>query len=306
MNPPSHLLRGLGWILLSILCWGPMFSIAKRTLPIVDVFALGTLRYFFGSMLFGALLWAIEGRQALGFDGRILPAAVFGVIGITGFNTLVWLGLTLTRPEHAAIIMSMQTPLIAIALWMTRGQRPAPFVLGCIVAALAGVFLVVTKGDPAGAFRGLTLAGDALVFLGATSWVIYSLAAGRFAGWSPLRITVLTCVPGAAGLLIANVIAIAVGSSTLPSAAAVVSVGWRIAYFSTCTVVLGVLGFNFGVRYLGALNTMLMLNLVPVCAFSIEAALGRQFQTIEIAGAALVIGALVANNLYQRRATSAG
>ena len=38
----------------------------------------------------------------------------------------------------------------------------------------------------------------------------------------------------------------------------------------------GVLGFNFSVKYLGPLNTMLMLNLVPIGVFAIEAALGRK------------------------------
>jgi drug/metabolite transporter (DMT)-like permease len=63
-----------------------------------------------------------------------------------------------------------------------------------------------------------------------------------------------------------------------------------------------VLGFNAGVKYLGALNAMLMINLVPVGVFAIEAALGRRYEAIELAGAALVIGALAANNLYLRRA----
>jgi hypothetical protein len=45
---------------------------------------------------------------------------------------------------------------------------------------------------------------------------------------------------------------------------------------------------------------MLMLNLIPVGVFAIEAALGRSFAAIELAGAAIVIGALVANNLYLR------
>jgi len=66
------------------------------------------------------------------------------------------------------------------------------------------------------------------------------------------------------------------------------------------TVVLGVLGFNNGVKYLGALNAMLMLNLIPIIVFSIEAWLGRSFAVVEIGGAAIVIGALVANNLYLR------
>jgi hypothetical protein len=49
---------------------------------------------------------------------------------------------------------------------------------------------------------------------------------------------------------------------------------------------------------------MLMLNLVPVGVFAIEAALGRSFAAIELAGAGMVIGALAANNLYLRGASA--
>jgi len=38
--------------------------------------------------------------------------------------------------------------------------------------------------------------------------------------------------------------------------------------------------------------------------FAIEAALGRAFSAVEIGGAATVIGALAANNLYLRRRAS--
>jgi hypothetical protein len=77
-------------------------------------------------------------------------------------------------------------------------------------------------------------------------------------------------------------------------------VGWQILYFSIGTVVLGVLGFNAGARALGPLNAILMLNLIPIGVFAIEASLGRSFAAIEIVGAAVVIAALVANNLYLR------
>jgi len=65
-------------------------------------------------------------------------------------------------------------------------------------------------------------------------------------------------------------------------------------------VVLGVLAFNAATRRLGPLNTMLMLNLVPIGVFAIEAALGRSFSAVEVAGALTVIAALAANNLYLR------
>jgi drug/metabolite transporter (DMT)-like permease len=278
--------------------------VAKRTLPYVDAFALGTLRYAFGVLLFIALLLAVEGAKALRYEGRGLAATLYGLAGITGFNLLVWIGLVYTRPEHASIILALQSPLTALAVWVVRGQRPPTFTLGCVAAAIVGVLLVVTKGDPLVAIadlaRGGALFGDLLVFGGAIMWVIYTLAAGQFAGWSPLRLTVLTCIPGLGGLLTANAVAILTGFAQLPRIEMVQAVSWQLLYFSVCTVVLGVLGFNNAARRLGPLNTMLMLNIVPVLVFGIEAGLGRSFEAIELFGAAVVIGALVANNLYLR------
>jgi len=111
---------------------------------------------------------------------------------------------------------------------------------------------------------------------------------------------VLTCIPGAIGLMLVHAGVVALGVVPLPTLDAVLSVKWQIGYFAVFTVVLGVLCFNAGVKFLGALNTMLMLNLVPVTVFAIEAALGRSFAAVELAGAAVVIGALVANNLFLR------
>lgn len=267
----------------------------------LDPFFLGAFRYALGVLLFVAILWIAEGRQALRYQGRFLPAAVYGVVGFCGFNILVWWGLAHTRPEHASIIMALQTPMTALAFWLVRGLRPAPFTVGCIAAAIGGVLVVVTKGDLDYVFQGGSLVGDLLVFLGAVSWVVYTMAGGHFSGWSPLRMTVLTCIPGTVGLVAINALTIAMGYSELPTLAQLLSVKWQLAYFVIFTVVLGVLGFNNGVQYLGALNAMLMLNLIPIIVFAIEAWLGRSFAAIEIGGAALVIGALVANNLFLRR-----
>ena len=298
------MIRGLAWAGLAILCWVPLFSVAKRTLPHLDAFALGTVRYAIGVVLFVLLLAAIEGRKALRYDGRLLAASLAGLVGITGFNLCVWIGLVYTLPEHASIILALQTPMTALAVWLAWGQRPAAFTLGCVAVAIAGVLIVVTRGDPVRALADLghggALLGDVLVLLGGIAWVAYTLAAARFSGWSPLRYTVLTCIPGLAGLALANAIAIAVGAAVFPSPGALAQVGWQIAYFAICTVVLGVLAFNQAARKLGPLNTMLALNLIPIGVFAIEAALGRSFSAIEIGGALTVIAALVANNLYLR------
>ena len=79
-----------------------------------------------------------------------------------------------------------------------------------------------------------------------------------------------------------------------------VSVAWELAYLAILTVVLAVLLWNMAIGYLGALNAMLLGNLVPVVTFAIRILQGYRFETIELAGAGLVVAALIANNLYLR------
>jgi drug/metabolite transporter (DMT)-like permease len=302
------LIRGLAWAGLAVLCWVPMFSVAKRTLPYLDAFALGTVRYAIGVALFVVILAAVEGTRALRYEGRFLVAAWLGLVGITGFNLFVWIGLLYTRPEHASIILALQTPMTAIAVWAAWGQRPARFTLGCVAVAIAGVLIVVTKGDLAQALAdvaaGGALLGDVLIFLGAICWMVYTMASARFTGWSPLRYSVLTCIPGAVGLVAANAVAIGVGAAAVPGVETLAGVWWQILYFSAGTVVLGVLAFNQAARSLGPLNTMLALNFIPIGVFAIEVGLGRSFTAIELGGALVVVAALVANNLYLRGAST--
>ncbi len=285
-----------------------MFSVAKRTLPYLDAFALGTVRYAIGVALFVVILAAVEGTRALRYEGRFLVATWLGLIGIAGFNLFVWIGLLYTRPEHASIILALQTPMTAIAVWAAWGQRPARFTLGCVAVAIAGVLIVVTKGDLAQALvdiaAGGALLGDVLIFLGAICWMVYTMASARFTGWSPLRYSVLTCIPGAVGLVAANAVAIGVGAAAVPGVETLAGVWWQILYFSVGTVVLGVLAFNQAARSLGPLNTMLALNFIPIGVFAIEVWLGRSFTAIELGGALVVVAALVANNLYLRGAST--
>jgi drug/metabolite transporter (DMT)-like permease len=113
-------------------------------------------------------------------------------------------------------------------------------------------------------FRRRHLFGDLLIFLGALCWIVYTIGAVSFPGWSALRFTALTCLPGTAGILIFTGIATLGGYASAPAAATVVSVAWELAYLSLLVVVLAVLLWNMAIGYLGALNTMLLGNLVPV------------------------------------------
>lgn len=99
-----------------------------------------------------------------------------------------------------------------------------------------------------------------------------------------------------------TIIATATGYVSTPTAGDVESVGWQLAYLIGIASVLAVLSWNAGNKLLGVTNGMLFINFVPVTVFAIRIAQGHHFQPIEFVGAALVIGALIANNVVVRRA----
>ncbi len=292
--------KGVMIMLVTVLIWGGMFPVAKGALQTLDAFWLSSLRYGIAAPLFVAILCWREGGSALRYRGRFLKAAFYGFVGFSGFSILVFIGLGKSRPEHAAIIMALQTPIAAFVHWALKGTRPANFTLACIAVAILGVFLVITKGDPVHAFSGGTFLGDMLIFLGAMSWIAYTIGAVSFPGWSALRFTTLTCLPGTAGIFIITAVASLGGYVAAPALSTVASLGWELAYLAVLTVVLAVLFWNMAIGYLGALNTMLLGNLVPVVTFAIRILQGHRFETIELGGAALVVAALIANNLYLR------
>lgn len=294
--------RGVALLGITVLVWGATFPIAKEAVTRVDPYWLTAIRYAVVAPCFAAILWAAEGRRAVGYDGRFALAATLGFAGFAGYNLFSFAGMQYTAPEHAAIITALQAPLTALAHWAWRGARPARFTLACVAAAFAGVLLVITKGDVASALAGGSLYGDALVFVGAASWVIYIMGVVKFAGWSALRYTTLTCLPAAVGILVVALAATGLGIVDIPRYEALAGVGWEIAYLTFFAALVGVLCWNAGIRALGPLNAVLLGNLIPVVTFAIRVAQGHRFAAIELAGAALVIGALAANNLFMRRA----
>jgi drug/metabolite transporter (DMT)-like permease len=162
------------------------------------------------------------------------------------------------------------------------------------------VVVAVTRGEPMHLFAKGEMVGNLLVFTGALCWVVYTIISEQFRGWSALRLTTLTLIPGTLGIVLNTALAVMLGKSTVPSAAGVWSVGPELVFLSLAGVFLGMIWWNAGAARIGSLNAMLLLNLVPVMTFAIRYFQGHRFATAELVGGAMVIVALIANNLYLR------
>ncbi|MGZ6641773.1 MAG: DMT family transporter [Solirubrobacteraceae bacterium] len=277
--------------------WGAMFPIAAHVMRRVDPVNLTAVRYGVATLGFIAILWLVEGRGAVRYDGRFASLFALGTIGFAGFNLLGYLGLQHTEPQNAAIIVSTMPLVTALVRWVRHGERPARITVAAILVALVGAGLVVTRGHLSTGWG----IGDLYVFTGMLGWVVYTSGAANHPELSPLRYTALSAAGGTLSILTIAAAFDLSGLESVPSAADLGAEWPGIGFVIVFGALIAVVAWNAGVKRLGAANAALFMNLVPVTAFAIRIAGGYQPAAAELAGAALVIGALAGSNLALRR-----
>lgn len=256
--------------------------------------------------MFLVFLGMREGTAGFRLKGeRIGLAWLFGTIGFAGFQFLVFFGQDLIGERGAlnASIMMATMPMMGFGVnWVLRKVVPPKFALVFIAMSFAGVLLVVSEGNFANLLsRPAEFGPNALLLFAALCWVVYTSGAGYFPGWSPIKYTAITTVMGLGSATVITGIILAAGGVAVPTAGAVVSVLPQLAYMSVVAGFVGVLSWNFGNKYLGALNGVLFMDVVPITAFVVSALTGVVPAGVQIAGGVLTALALVFNNIYLRR-----
>ena len=281
--------------------WGGQFVVGKSALESVDAAPLSTIRYAVAAALWLAVLVVLEGPRSLRLEGRGWRLFWLGSLGFAGFNLLAYTGLAHARPQSASLIVALGPLLTALVLWRRTRVRPSRATFAFLGVALVGVALVVSEGHPATIVEGAVGWGDGLVLAGVFSFVLYSLGAAEFGHLSPLRYTALTAGLGWLTMAAATVALVGVGLATWPSTEQLHDVSPQIAYLAIPGAVVAVLTWNAAIGAIGPQNAVLFSNLIPVTTFVIEIVRGYRPNGVEVAGAALTIAALVANNLFARR-----
>jgi drug/metabolite transporter (DMT)-like permease len=294
--------NGLGATLVTAtaVIWGGQWVVGRSALGHVDAFNLTTLRYAWAGALLLLVLVAVEGRDALRFDGHGVRLFGLGTLGFAGFNLFAYVGLEHATATSASLITSLAPLLAALLLWLRGSGRPTSSTVVALAIALFGVAVVLGHGDPASVFTGAIGSGDILVLAGVSSFLVYTVSAGSVPGFSPLRYTALTASLGWVSILAATVIADATGLEHVPSAGDVDAALPSLAYIAVLGAVVAVTTWNLGVARLGTQNASLFMNLMPVTTFAIAIGRGYHPSALELGGAALTILALVGANVYER------
>jgi drug/metabolite transporter (DMT)-like permease len=258
----------------------------------VTVGTLLAARFTLAAVLFWVVLVA-SGRWGVlrGLSRRDVALA----LGLGAFGYAAQAGAyfaALDRLDASLLSLLLYTfPIIVTlaAAALGRERLTARVVGALLMASLGGV--LVLGGAPSGALDPVGAA------LGLTAAVVYSLtSAGVSARLDPIVLSTLV-VTGAAVTLTA---AGAAGGDLSPGAVSLDGLGWLVA-IATVSSVGAITLFFFGLARVGPTTASIVSTFEPVTAITLAAAVfGESLTAVQLGGAALVLGAVVALGLSRR------
>ncbi len=301
MTGATHGWRVSPYLLLTLtaLFWGGNWVTARALQDAMSPIAMSFWRWFGALLLLLPFIVPplVAERAAVMRHWKILVA--LGVLGVAGFNTLVYIGLRYTTATTGVLLNSVTPILILAVARVVVGEPVRRAQVAGVALSAAGVLVIVAQGDGR---RLVTLTlnpGDLWVLGAVTAWAIYTV----LLRWRPRELSSLAFT----GVLIAiGVCTIAplfawdyaAGSRTHWDAAVVAAV----AYFALFPSVLAYFFWNAAVAQVGGNRAGVFLHLVPLFGSALSVLfLKEELVWYHYAGAALIFGGVYAASRVPRR-----
>jgi drug/metabolite transporter (DMT)-like permease len=295
-NSRSLETRALLLSALAAIFWGTNFEATRLVLTEMPPWTAAAFRFALAAALALLWLWSVRGLDLSVLRRNAAAFAILGLIGVTGFNAALFLGMRTSSPVTAALIMGTSPLTTNLIDALISRRRPAGMALVGMAISLVGVALTV------GAFSGARFSsGDLLIAGGSLAWALYSIGCRRLVtGAAPLETTVWTMVFGA-GALVAIAFAAESPIRLLPEASPVF---WLASlHMALIGSVLAFVFWQIGIAQRGPAATSVLFNLVPVSALVIAAMLGRMPHWSQVLGIAVAIsGVWLASGANWRKA----
>jgi drug/metabolite transporter (DMT)-like permease len=160
------------------LLWAGNAVVGRLAVGTVPPIALNFVRW----ALAFVLLWPL-GRRALADRAALAERwphlALLGLLGMGSYNALQYLALHSSTPLNVTLIAaSMPAWMLGFGVLLHR-EHPSGREMGGAALSLAGVVLVVTRGDPARVADLEFVTGDLLMLIAIVSWALYSWLLAR-------------------------------------------------------------------------------------------------------------------------------
>lgn len=268
--------------------WGGAFVAAEHIITEIPPITAAAFR--FGVAGFILLIYTFARGAFQLPKGRVqwMLVILMAMTGIFGYNLFFFIGLQMTSAINGSLIVATSPVFItlgAVFLFSERWNWEIGFGL---VLSLIGVTTVISEGSLATLIHLQFNVGDFL-FIGALfCWVAHGLLGRKLMmELSPIVVTTLTTIIGATVLTITSL----TEAGQFQLIAQMSAQSWsEMAFIILFSSVIGFFLWNRGVQQIGASQTSIYMNLVPIYTVLIAVFLYRSSITYpQIFGMILVV-----------------
>ncbi len=227
---------------------------------------------------------------------------LLGVLGVAGFNTFVYLGLQHTSATNALLINSAIPIFIILISRLLLGQRLNGRQHLGVVLSLLGVVTLILQGSWSHLLELRSRPGDLWILLAALNWASYSV----LLRWKPAALQALPFL-GVTIIVGLSILAPLHGFDLLHEPdwpVNALNLG-GILYVALFASVLAFLGWNEGVKRIGAPRAGQFVHLMPVFGTLIAVLfLHETLQGYHLIGASLIALGIALSQIAARRSQS--
>lgn len=284
---------------LSALCWSGNFVLSRAVNTLIPPVGFLFWRWVVALAVLTPIVLPRLRSQLPLVRANLKLFPLFGLLGVTLFNLLIYTAMQTTTAINAALVNSAIPVLIILFARLFYGQSITGRQWLGVTLSLAGVGAIILRGDPLALGRLTFTTGDLLVLAAAVSWALYSVALRSYpAGLDPFVFLFAIALCGLAFIIPLYAWEIASGQQVRPTPVTLAS----IAYVGVFASVVAFAAWNSGIRRVGSQVAGQFIHLMP--AFSTILAvlfLHERLYAYHVAGIALIVVGILCATVQVRR-----
>lgn len=289
------------------LFWAGNYVVGAAAVTTLNPVALVLLRWLVALVPLVVLAHVLErpdwGAALRSWPRLLAPAAV----GLVGYNLLLYAALEHISPVNASLVNALNPALISLAAIVVLQERLSAPAWAGTGLALAGVLVVLSRGDLTGLLHQRLGTGELLMVGAICAWTGYTLLGRTSTAVPPVTGTALQA---ALAVLLLAPLAAATGQFTWPTTS---RAGLALIYIGVFPSVLSYLLWNRALRQIPPGRAGVFLNLITVFTVAIAFLRGQPPTPAQAIGGLLVLAGVVltqervlrANRNARRKASKA-
>jgi len=276
---------------LANLLWAGNWIVGRALRDAFDPISLNFYRWVIAVVVLApfALPGLAAKRELIRKHAGIL--ALLSLLGVAIFHSLVYLALQSTTAVNAVLINCSGPLFILLCAWVLDGERATLRQLAGMLVSMAGILVILSRGEPAALLELELHSGDAWVVAAIAIWGLYSVLLKRRP--PELGGVHFLFVLSAAGVLFlapAFVLQVLHSPPQPPSAAEVAGV----LYVGLAASAVAFMFWNRGVALVGANAAGFTLYLLPTFGTLLAIAfLGETFGAFHAVGIATIVAGII-------------